>query len=130
MEFPRLVRLHGDQPFWDSVKARRMALQRCSACAKFRYPVAPVCPACFAEESEWVAVSGRAELLSWAVFHRKYLPSYPPPHNVIVARLEEGPSMVSNLAGAEPYEGCIGKALQLVYEEDDAGAVLPRFRFV
>lgn len=129
MDFPRLVRLHGDQPFWDSIKARGMALQRCDACAKFRYPVAPVCPACFAEEFEWVAVSGRAELLSWAVFHRKYLPSYPPPHNVIVAKLEEGPSIVSNLTGAAPYEGCIGKPLQLIYEEDSAGVVLPRFRF-
>jgi uncharacterized OB-fold protein len=127
--FPRLVRLYGDQPFWDSIKARRMALQRCRACAKFRYPAAPVCPACFAEESDWVPVSGKAELLSWAIFHRKYLPSYPPPHNVIVARLAEGPSMVSYLAGDEPYEGCIGKPLQLVYEEDSAGVVLPLFRF-
>ncbi len=130
LNFPKLVRLHGDEPFWDSIKARRMALQRCSACAKFRYPAAPVCAACFSDESEWVPVSGRAELLSWAIFHRKYLPSYPPPHNVIVARLEEGPSMVSNLAGAEPSEGCIGRALQLVYEEDSAGVVLPRFRYV
>jgi len=126
--FPRLVRLYGDEPFWDSVTARRMSLQRCTACRRFRYPVAPVCPACLSPDSAWVAVSGRATLLSWAIFHRRYLPSYPPPHNVIVAQLEEGPSMVSNLVDARPADGCIGQALELVYEQDSAGVVLPRFR--
>jgi len=127
--FPRLIRLDGDQPFRDSIQARRMALQCCSQCHRFRYPVAPVCPYCFSDAAQWQPVSGRAELLSWAVFHRRYLPAYPPPHNVIVARLTEGPSMVSNLVGAMPEEGCIGRAILLDYIEDAAGVVLPVFRY-
>lgn len=128
-EFPRLIRIDGDQPFWDSVQAGRMALQCCNSCQRLRYPVAPACPYCFAEGFAWQPVSGRAELLAWAVFHRRYLPAYPPPHNVIVARLAEGPSLVSNLIGAMPEEGCIGRALLLDYARDDQGMALPVFRY-
>ena len=68
-----------DEPFWESVGAGLMALQRCEACSTVRYPPGPACPHCLSPDCAWQAVSGRAELLSWTVFHREYLPAYPPP---------------------------------------------------
>ena len=125
---PPLIRVFGDAPFWDSIKARRMTIQRCEKCSRYRYPVASLCPHCLSTEVQWVPVTGRAKLFSWAIFHRKYLPAYPPPHNIIVVQLDEGPLMVSNLVDAMPADGCIGAELELVYAEDSAGSVLPRFR--
>ena len=45
-----------------------------------------------------------------------------------MVQLDEGPLMVSNLVDAMPADGCIGAELELVYAEDSAGSVLPRFR--
>lgn len=125
---PRPVLGLYDRPMWDSIRAHRFALQRCKACGTFRYPPAPVCAGCLGAEADWVPVAGGGEITSWVVFHRGYLPAYPPPYNVITVRLDEGPMMVSNLEGREPEGSWIGQRVQLTYATLPDGAVLPRFR--
>ena len=116
-----------DKPMWDAIGARGMRLQRCSACGAFRYPPGPSCPACLSPAHDWTPISGKGEIVSWAIFHRKYLPDYPPPYNVIAVRLAEGPMMISNLEGPPPTGSWIGAAVELVYVEVGE-RVLPRFR--
>lgn len=116
-----------DRPFWESARARRLALQRCTGCGAFRYPPGPVCPVCLSDACDWTPVSGGATLLSWAVFHRQYLPAYPPPYNVIAVRLDEGPVMISNLEGEPPAGEWIGRRVRLIYADTPGGLVLPRF---
>jgi uncharacterized protein len=117
-----------DQPMWDSFQRRSMALQRCSRCGTFRYPPGPACPACLSPEHEWTPISGKGEIVSWAIFHRKYLPDYPPPYNVISVKLAEGPLMISNLEGKTPSGSWIGAPVELVYAELGDSRVIPRFR--
>lgn len=116
-----------DRPMWQSIEARQMALQCCDACGTWQYPPAPGCTTCGAETLTWTALSGRATILSWVVFHRQYLPAYPPPYNAIGVRLAEGPVMISNLEGAPPEGSWIGRAVTLRYVGMPDGAVLPRF---
>ena len=116
-----------DAPMWESIRARRMCLQRCQSCGSSQYPPGPGCTACGSEAQEWTPLSGRATILSWEIFHRQYLPAYPVPYNVIAVRLDEGPVMISNLAGPNPVGSWIGRAVRLVYAEMPDGAVLPRF---
>src|SRR3546814_3553053 len=61
--FPKPVRRRDDEPFWDSIARRRLELQRCGACGRFRYPAAPVCPECLLEAVEWVPANGNGEVL-------------------------------------------------------------------
>jgi uncharacterized OB-fold protein len=124
---PRPVLGFHDGPFWEHVRARSMALQRCDGCGAFRHPPSPACPACLSEASHWEPVSGRGTIISWVVFHRQYLPAYPAPYNVIAVRLAEGPVMVSNLEGDPPERTWIGAPVRLVYATMPDGAVLPRF---
>jgi uncharacterized OB-fold protein len=124
---PRPVMGLHDLPMWESVKARAMALQRCDDCGEWLYPPGPCCPACLSPRLVWTPVSGRGRILSWVIFHRHYLPAYPPPYNAIAVRLEEGPTMISNLEGAMPGEGYIGRAVRLVYVAIPDGMVLPRW---
>jgi uncharacterized OB-fold protein len=116
-----------DKPMWDSINKREMSLQCCSDCEKYRYPPGPVCPVCLSPSSNWRPVSGRASILSWVIFHRQYLSAYPAPYNVIAVRLEEGPVMISNLAGQEPEGAWIGRDVNLIYHEMPDGKILPRF---
>jgi uncharacterized OB-fold protein len=77
---------------------------------------------------EWQAISGKASIWSWVVFHRGYLPSYPAPYNVITVRLAEGPLFISNLEGKTPDTSWIGVDVDLTYTEMDENLFLPRFK--
>lgn len=116
-----------DKPMWESISARVMRLQRCRACSSWQYPPGPACPQCLSCDLEWTEVSGRGRILSWVVFHRQYLAAYPAPYNSIAVRLEEGPTMITNLEGAMPGPDSIGRPVRLIYVAMPDGMVLPRF---
>lgn len=124
---PRPVMGLYDQPMWESINARAMKLQRCAACGAWHYPPGPSCPSCLSCDLVWTPLSGRGRILSWVVFHRHYLPAYPPPYNAVAVRLEEGPTMISNLEGAIPGEDSIGREVHLVYATMPDGVILPRW---
>lgn len=109
-----------DRPMWDSIEAGRMALQCCAGCGAFRYPPAPICAACLSLEAAWTPVSGKGEVVSWVVFHRKYFDDFPPPFNATAIRLDEGPIVVTNMVGPEPDGSWIGRRVELTYV-DHAG---------
>ncbi|MCO5090224.1 OB-fold domain-containing protein [Bosea sp. (in: a-proteobacteria)] len=104
-----------DQPMWDSIENRRLALQRCDDCLRFRYPPGPICPHCLSMDHRWEAVSGRGSILSWVVFHRQYFDDFPPPYNAVAVQIAEGPIVVSNLVGDEPEGSWIGAQVEFVY---------------
>lgn len=119
-----------DKPMWESIVAGAMKLQCCKHCATWLYPPGPACPKCLSREVEWKPIAGKGRIASWVIFHRHYLPAYPPPYNSIAVRLAEGPTVISNLEGAMPEEGCIGREVELVYVTMPDGVVLPRWRSV
>jgi len=126
---PRPVMGLYDKPMWESIRAGEMKLQRCAHCSTWLYPPGPSCPKCLSCDLEWTPVSGRGKIVSWVVFHRHYLPAYPPPYNALAVRPEEGVTMISNLEGAMPEDGCIGRAVRLVYVTMPDGFVLPRWSY-
>jgi hypothetical protein len=76
----------------------------------------------------WTPLSGRGTILSWVVFHRQYLPDYPPPYNVVAVQLAEGPIVISNLVGDEPQGSWIGRDVAVCYEADADGILMPKVR--
>lgn len=125
---PRVLGLY-DEPFWNRLKETgRMHLQCCSRCGTWRYPPGPACSACLSPDYEWKPVSGGGELLSWVMFRKQYLPAYPAPYNVIAVRLDEGPTLISNLVSdPEGGEKIIGRRVRLKVVDMDDGVALPRF---
>jgi len=105
-----------DKPMWDSIDRQHLELQRCAQSVHFRYPPAPACPHCLSLDYEWRAVSGRGEILSWVIYHRRYFDDYPPPYNVVAVRLSEGPIIVTNLVGPTPAGSWIGAQVEVCYE--------------
>jgi uncharacterized OB-fold protein len=128
MAYARAVLSIYDQPMWESIRARRWALQCCDGCGRFRYPPAPACPECLSMDYRWQPLVGTGTILSWVVFHRQYLAEYPPPYNVVAVQLTEGPIVVSNLVGPAPEKSWIGRAVTVCYEPDGEGNLLPKVK--
>jgi hypothetical protein len=118
------------QPFWDYARQGKLAAQRCSDCADVHFPPGPVCPACLSAKQEWFATSGRGTLFSWVEFHHAYWDCVKPalPYNVVMVKLEEGPLLISNLAGEGLSALKLGIAVEAVFEAIPGEMFLPKFK--
>lgn len=120
----------GNRPFWDGCREGVIRLQRCAACGHLRYPVAPLCPRCLATETVWEDVSGAGEVYSFAVFRHAYNDAWREriPYTVALVRLEEGPTLISNVVGIEPEQVRVGLPVEAVFERASDDVTIPQFR--
>jgi len=120
------------RPFWDACRRHELVAQRCGGCGAFRHPPAPVCWRCRSFAHEWVRLSGRGTLFSFAVVHRPFLPALAArgPFNVAVVALDDAPGvrLVSNVVDAAPETLRVGLPLEVVFEDVTPEVTLARFR--
>lgn len=79
-------------PFWEGCRNGQLLLQRCTGCAAWRYPPAPLCPRCAAVEATWTPTSRKGRIHSFVVYHRAFHPAYAEevPYAVALVELDEG----------------------------------------
>ena len=120
------------QPYWDSLIAHAMQLQRCVDCAKWVFYPRAVCPHCFGPRLDWRQVSGRAALHSFTIVHRAPTPELQAeaPYVVALVELEEGVRLMVRLTDVAPDPTAlrIGTPLQLDYGDVTPDMTLPVFR--
>jgi uncharacterized OB-fold protein len=130
--FPLPAITDDTRPFWDGCRRRELVIQRCTTCGTHRHLPTPVCWKCRGFAHEWVRVSGRGTLFSYAVVHRAFLPELAAdvPYTVAVVALDDAPGvrLVSNLAGAEAGELRVGLPVEVFFEEVSPEVTVPRFR--
>jgi uncharacterized OB-fold protein len=117
--------------FWEGCALGELRVQRCSACGHLRYPPAPWCPVCLDEGSEWVALSGRGEILSRLIFHQNYHPAWADrlPYNVVLVQLDEGPCLISNVSPLSSQDFAVGDTVEVVFEVE-GDVTIPRFAVI
>jgi uncharacterized protein len=113
--------------FWDGLNDGHLTLQRCSACGKPRYPVAPVCPYCRTSAYTWDAVSGAGSVFSWIRYHKSYQPEFEQllPYCVLAVQLDAGPRMFGRLTS--DVQPTVGMRVTAIGERWSDGRVLPAF---
>ena len=120
------------RPFWDACRRHELVIQRCTACGTFRHLPTPVCWKCRSFAHEWVAVSGRGSVYSYAVVHRAFLPELAAhvPYIVVVVALDDalGVRIVSNLVETAPDDVRVGLGVEVVFDDVGADVTVPRFR--
>ncbi|MGV1049065.1 MAG: Zn-ribbon domain-containing OB-fold protein [Solirubrobacterales bacterium] len=117
---------------WQALQAERIEFQRCQACGHAWLPPSAECPRCLAPGWRWQAAAGGGELVSWVVYHRAFHPALEDrlPYAVALVELDEGPRMVTTLAGVPgPAEPACGAPVELEVV-DLAGTMLARARLV
>ena len=114
-------------PFWAGTREHRLLLPRCVECGCWRHPQAPGCP-CGATETAWEPASGRARLVSYTVVRRAAHPALAAdlPYTLLLVELDEGPRLVSGLAG-EGHALHVDDRLAVRFDDVDDELTLPRF---
>lgn len=105
-------------------------IQHCSNCATYQLPGRFVCDECFAKDPEWVEASGRGTIFTFTVVHQPYHPAFSEeiPYNVVVVELEEGPRLVSTIAGIDNENIHVGMQVEVIFEDATREVSMPQFR--
>lgn len=117
-------------PFWEGLKARRLLIQQCNACAHWVFYPRRHCPQCLAHDLAWREVPGTATLYSFTLTRIPTLPDFADemPQKLAVVELAEGVRINTTLTGLAEDEIHVGMALQPVFAEvDGKGNRLLRF---
>jgi hypothetical protein len=129
-----IVDLHPDeitQGYWDAVSQRKLAIQQCVHCKTFRHLPTPTCPKCYSFDFEYTEVSGKGTVFSYTI---PYHPVHPAlrehgPYNVVTVTLDDAPvRLVSNLVGVANEDIKIGMPVEVLFEEQAPGVLIPRFK--
>jgi len=117
-------------PYWEGCRAGELRVQRCTACARLRFPPSILCPHCLAEGGEWVALSGRGRIYSFIIVHRPQHPAFfeDVPYNVAIIELDEGIRLHSTIRDCPNDELSIGMPVEVVFDRMNDEVTLPRFR--
>lgn len=116
------------QHFWDGTKAGELRLQRCGDCGHVYFPPRPVCPECSSRDVEVFAASGLGSLLSYVINYRRH-PAFDGPYAIALVKLDEGPTMMSNIVDCEqtPEALVLDMPLEVTFE-DNGDIAIPLFR--
>jgi uncharacterized OB-fold protein len=117
------------EPFHEGLARGELRVARCNGCGRLRFPPRTVCGGCASTEPpEWVGVSGRGRVWSFAVFHKQYLAEGPRvPYNVAVVQLDEGPRLISAVVSDALGDIEVDMPVQAVFEQSNGRPVV-KFR--
>lgn len=112
------------EPFWRACAERRLVVQRCGDCGRHQFYPRPFCLACQSLAVEWVESKGEGTIYSLTTVRIPVTPELPPPYQVAIVELAEGPRLLTNIQG----EGAsIGDRVRLAWRERDGLPPLPVF---
>jgi uncharacterized OB-fold protein len=114
----------------DALAEGRLTFQRCGPCGNAWLPPRDHCPRCLAPAWSWEQASGRARVVSWVVYHRAYHPAFADrvPYNVVLAELDEGPRVITNVLDVEGAEGLAVDAPLALAIDREGDVPVARFR--
>ncbi len=131
-DFPYPIPEHGSEPYWAACNDRRLVMQRCDACRKFRWQPTPLCTFCADENFTWATLSGRGKISTWTVVTHPVHPAAIDrvPYVVVEVELDEqtGLRMLSNLVDVNPAAIKADARVAVTFTEHQSGQMLPVFR--
>jgi uncharacterized OB-fold protein len=118
-----------NEHFWGGGANGELCFQHCTACETLIHPPAPICPSCLGRDIDTIAVSGRANVLSFTINHQQWIPGFDPPYVVAIVEIEEQPDvrLTTNIVGCAPEDVTIGMPVEVCFEAWD-DVFIPLFR--
>ncbi|HZP44133.1 MAG TPA: Zn-ribbon domain-containing OB-fold protein [Candidatus Binataceae bacterium] len=117
------------RPYWEGCKRRELRIQRCAACGHNQFFPRLYCTRCFSDRIEWIKASGRATVSTFTIVRRPVSPAFADdvPYVVALVKLDEGPTMMTNIVGCAPEQVAIGMAVRVTFEDWSEEIAIPKF---
>jgi acetyl-CoA acetyltransferase/uncharacterized OB-fold protein len=107
--------------FWTSGADGTLRIQRCSDCATYVHPPAPICPSC--RSTAWKAepVSGRATVIGFTINHQQWHPAFEPPYAIANVALAEDPTvrLTTALVDCDLDDVHVGQEVEVRFEQEE-----------
>lgn len=119
--------------FFAAAAEGRLVFQSCKSCGEVQYPPRHHCASCWETDLNWSESTGKGTVETYTVVQRAPVQAFRAkvPYVVAAIRLEEGPRMITNLAGEDALDVVIGDAVEVVFEKAvDGEDILPLFQRV
>ena len=110
-------------PFFDAAARGQLVILQCDNCGQLSSPQARYCAFCSSAELEWVPSSGRGEIVTWTVPHRRESGTTEPAYVVAIVQLEEGPWIYVH--GSPETALRAGQPVSITFAPVDGGEFLP-----
>jgi uncharacterized protein len=125
---PPVDRDEASAGFFDAAAHGRLAVRRCVTGDRLFAPEVARCPRCGAA-TEWITVSGRGRLVTWAVVHRSPHPALAEvvPYVTAVVELAEGPWLRTRLAVDDASSLAPGVPVVVAFARPSDGESVPYF---
>jgi uncharacterized OB-fold protein len=124
------VTSYGDaltRPFWDAARQHRLIIQRCADCGAYQFYPRPFCLQCQSDHVAWVDAGGTGEVYAITTVRMNVMPELPPPYQVAIVELDEGPRL---LGGITDGDGAIGDRVEIRWRDREGLPPLPLFEVV
>lgn len=122
---------NGDsRSYWQAAREERLELQSCPDCGHVQFPPRVQCAECWSEDIAPLTASGKGVIEGITIVRRAPLKEFreKAPYAIVAVTTEEGPRIISNLVGNGALEAKIGDAVEVCFEANADGDVLPQFR--
>ena len=131
-EFPYPIPEFAAKYYWEACNRREFQMQRCTACARYRWMPGELCPYCDSADLVWTPLSGRGTVSTWTVVTHPVHPAAVAqvPYIVVEVEIEEQPGLrvISTLVEIDPEEITIGVPVEVEFREHSSGQKLPVFK--
>ncbi len=112
-----------NQAFWDAAARGELMVPVCSTCGPYWYP-RPYCPHCGSGATELRPACGRGSVYSISITRR----AGPIPYAIAYVTLDEGVTILTNLADCDLDTVRIGDRVEVVFKPTEGGPPVPMFK--
>jgi uncharacterized OB-fold protein len=119
------------KPYWEGTKNHELLIPRSKESGEFFfYPRALSPGEDMSENLEWVKVSGKAKVWTYAIHHMGPTKAYKgdPPYVVALVELDEGVKMMTNIVDCDPHDVKVGMEVEVVFDVVTDEVTLPKFK--
>lgn len=108
-------------PFWTGGERAELLINRCSDCATYHHPPAPICYNCHSKRIEHAPVSGRGTIISFTVNYQPWTPDLQVPFVLAYVAIDEQPDvwLMTNIVGCAVEDVAIGRRVRVVFEQQE-----------
>jgi uncharacterized protein len=116
--------------YWAGAKRRELMIQQCRSCGAHQFYPRVLCVTCSSRSVTWVRASGNATVRSYTVVRRPVSEAYAAdvPYVVALVKLDEGPTMMTQIVGIKPELVRIGLRVAATFQDWTEVVSVPVFR--